>query len=831
MGGKKEKANDSRSRHPLVWSMRLCFWAFLLIVCSVAGVSVGTVLGYLSAQASIPELEYYDPPEITRVMTPDGKRMIAEFFSEKRMVLALRYMPPALLDAFVAIEDERFYDHMGVDPQGILRAMWANTRKRKLRQGGSTITQQMTRNVLASIGTSRTYGRKMTEAFVALQIESRYSKDQILAFYLNQIFLGHNSYGVRAAAETYFGKDLMDLNVAECASLASIPQSPSRVNPITNPERLIARRNQVLARMAELKMIDEKTAKEEQERPLPPPVAKQRRRSSPYFVDHVERYIQAAPDLSEEVLSVGGYQIISSINTDYQKVLEEEIVAGLKSSEEKWIEAKPRLLADMESKLMEKHGSLRPRKGQVRMARITEVRMDGIDVGLSGYKGSLNFRKEMVEDKKSGKKVWTGGYKHPYFNPAAVLKKDGLIEVIVREVDAEERSLKLSWYDNKHILGAAVLLDASTGNILALVGGANFYDQDNGGMWNNATRTGRQPGSSFKPLLYAKALEKEGGRTLGSIFIDEKIEFGDYVPRNYGGYYKGPMTLFRALVTSNNVVTIKLFQEMGIRTMLKEYAEFDIVGDGEDWDLDEAKGLPLCLGSLSTTPLSMAAAYLPFVRHGVAIEPLSVVRIDDLNGNTVKRFKPRERLVLSPQAAYLVTAALHEAVQSKPGNTGAFVANYFSEFSFPTPHLAGKTGTTSDCVDSWFVGYSPDLVLAVWVGFDRGMRPMGPKMTGSKVAGPIWCEMMRRVLESRTDWKMAFDVPPDIVFRDISAYTGLLPSDEEYRTGAQIFPKIPFIKGTEPTVRSDGQSAGYQSTITKDASKRALLELSDPVSP
>ncbi len=781
-------------RHPLIWEVRLFFWTIVVGVSALAGASAGGFLGFLAAQSPIGELEYYDPPQVTRIMDRKDRAVVAELYSEKREVLGLYEMPNILLDAFIAIEDERFREHFGADPRGILRAMVTNARSGRMRQGGSTITQQMTRNVIERVGRRRSFDRKIREALLSLQIEGRYSKDQILEFYLNQIFLGHGSYGVQAAAQTYFGKDVIDLTLAECASLAAIPKEPTLTNPFSNPTNLVARRNLVLDKMCALSLIEPRDLAEAKATTLTTRRSTQPRVRSPYFIEHLRRTLGSDPEFEEDLL--GGYRIVSTVNPEYQKILEEEMKKGLRGVEKLWQSRKPAAFYREREDLGDKWNTTLPRVKQVRLARIEKVRDDGVEVEIEGYRGFAPFHKITDSNPYAENKAWTGRYRKPYFDPSVVLAEGNLIDVRIKKVSRADKSLELSLYDTKHIQGAAALLDAKTGEILALVGGAEFYDMENDGMWNRATREGRQPGSAFKPLLYATALEN--GRTLGTVYMDDWAQYGNYIPRNYENRYFGPTTLFWALAESNNVVTVKLFKDLGLNAAFKGYRAFDILEPRSTWKL--APELPLCLGSLNTTPLSVAAAYLPLLRKGIAIEPLCVKRVDDLTGKTLKVMKPRERRVVSPQTAYLVTYTLREVLRS---GTGRPVKDYFDRLSYPVPQIAGKTGTTTNCVDAWFVGYSPDLVLAVWVGFDR-VRSMGPKMTGSVVASPVWCETFRRVLETRTDWKMSFDVPADIVYRDISAVTGLLASNDPDGPNERVFRQVPFVKGTEPTEVSEG---------------------------
>jgi penicillin-binding protein 1A len=535
--------------------------------------------------------------------------------------------------------------------------------------------------------------------------------------------------------------------------------------------------------MASLHFIEPETLDAEQARPLVTGGESVSRLQAPYFIDeHLRARLLRDPDFDDDILKRGGYRIFSTLDVACQTILEEELPRGLEQAEREWQKAKEARNETYLRGLAREGRTSEPREGQVRLARIRGLFDDSLDVEIGDYRGTVAFPTTSEGERRL-----------PYFDPKLALTVGHLIDVRIDAIDRGARRMELAWYDTKHLQGAAALLDVRTGHILAMVGGADYYDMENAGMWNRATREGRQPGSAFKPLLYAVALD--GGKTLGSIIMDDRIDYGGYVPRNYENRYLGPTTLYWALVESNNVVTVKLFKEIGFKRAFQGYRAFDILEPRPTWELRAE--LPTCLGSINATPLSIAAAYLALARSGIGIEPLCVTRVEDLAGRRLKTMKPRERQVVSPQSAFLTTAVLREATRNAPGRTGRRVGEYFDALEMPVPQIAGKTGTTTNCVDAWFVGYTPDLVLAVWVGFDR-VRSLGPSMTGSRVAAPIWCDTMRRVLETRDDWRMTFEEPPGIVYRDISAETGALASAQEQRDGSTVFYRVPFKEGTEP---------------------------------
>ncbi|HNY28020.1 MAG TPA: penicillin-binding transpeptidase domain-containing protein, partial [Candidatus Sumerlaeota bacterium] len=613
--------------------------------------------------------------------------------------------------------------------------------------------------------------------------------------------------------------------LAECATLASIPQSPSKLNPRAsegNRKRLLERRDTALRYMCEQNLISETSLTLALAEPLPPRVlpsvaAAEQRVGSPYFVDYVRNRLDRDSDFKDDVLTKGGYRVVTTLNPQYQAILEEVVPKCLsawvdkdpgninvieKGAEQKWQESKSARLAEEEKELMKSVGDTTPRKGQVRLMRIQEITSSGLTVKLDDYRGTVEFPREYMDDPAGGgRRVETGNYLRPYYNPDKILKKNGLIDVKIRDVDPKKRQLSLSWYDQR-IQGAAVLLDAHTGQILALVGGANYFDNENPTKFkfNRATSAPRQPGSSFKPFLYAYALEHNYTPT--TVIVDERIEYPagagnpPYIPRNFEKVYRGPTSLYWALAESNNAITVKLFSKLGSRKVTEFYRKFDIVEPEPTWDLKPY--LPTCLGAVDITPLSIAAAYLPFTNRGVAVEPLCITRIEDLEGNPLKEIQARETRIMSAETAYIITAMLREAVRS--GTAAATVGKFVEELGkleltipgFRVPQIAGKTGTTNASTNAWFVGYTPDLILTVWVGFDN-VRSLGPRMTGSRAAAPLWIEIMRQILPTRQDWQPAFEPPSGIVYRDFPNGT---------------FRQVPFNENVKAAVADEASLPG-----------------------
>jgi penicillin-binding protein 1A len=769
------------SKHPLLRNFYYIFLVGVLGVVFLSGLVFGGLLGYLDSLPPLEPLQNYNPPEVSRVFDRTGNTQLAELFnSERREFVPITEIPEHVKQAFIAIEDERFYSHFGVDIRGTIRALVTNLETGGKVQGASTITMQVARNIVLQ-DRRRMYSRKLKEILTALQIERFFSKDQILEFYLNHMFFGERSNGVQAAARTYFNKQVKDLTVPEAALIAGLLKAPSSLSPLRDPERARERRNLVLRNMRRLGFIK---SDEELQRYLEAPLelnpAPRVREIAPYFVDYVRYWMTREKGGSDPTeLSQKGYTIIGTVDLTMQRICEEELSKGLRQVE-KEIEAQKPARFEQESSAL---GSVK--KGQARLARIREVRPDSIVVSLQGYTAEVPLPKTL-----------------PYFDPASVIKVGNLIDIYIQDV--RKGKLEAYLYDKTHVQGAAVLLDVHTGEILALVGGEDFFDNANNGQWNRAYLGGRQPGSCWKPLLYASAMDLTDANgkprfTPAYVIQDEPLTFPDgYAPKNYEGRFYGPTCLQEALVKSRNVPTIKLFLEIGAKNAVPLYHRFNMVNRPSNWQLDPVPSMPL--GTPNITPLELAAAYAVIANQGLGIQPHPIRRRFSTKDPTDSAIeKPDKTQVLTPQGAYVTTRMMMDVIRLGTAKTtvGKWVEEQKAK-GRKIPELAGKTGTTNNCFVAWFVGFSPDLVLAVYVGYDQH-RTMGPKMVGGKTVGPIWAAMMDRILQCRDDWKMEFDVPAGITFVDICSKSGKRPTEACFASGDTVFQHTAFKAGTEPT--------------------------------
>jgi len=749
------------------------FIAVTAVLTLLFSLAIGILVAYVRTLPPIEQLENYSPPQATSLFDRTGNVKIATMAQQNRVVVPLDKIPLTLRNAFIAIEDKRFYNHIGIDPIRIARAMIVNISRGRLAQGASTITQQLPRNLLKSVSRRKIFSRKIKETLLAFQIERRYSKDQILEFYLNQIYLGNGAYGVQAAARTFFNKDVSQLSVGECAVLAGIPRMPARYSPLNNLEAATKRRNIVLSLMLEQGFIT-RTQYDDAvstgiEVVTPPPTVN----LAPYFVDYVRRYLTETGEMDTEGLYQNGYTIFTTVDMDLQGIADDELRKGLRDLELMLHEnAVPSRLAEEQSNF----GGGTPLLRQRRFARITRVFSDSLNVEIGGYLGTVSLKGAM-----------------PCYQPEKLLRPGEMVDIIVTRVNRTGRTFFADFAEKKPLQGAVVILDARTGYVLAMSGGENFYDFQNNGQWNRAVQgPGRQTGSAAKPFVFAGALES--GKTLASIYDDRQIVFPDgYSPRNYENRYFGLTPIETAIEHSRNVVTVLLYLDIKPARTMAFIRKFDFLSDRTSWQfgLDPT----VCLGSFSATPLSMTAAYTPFAHRGIGVRPVAVRKVLDPDQKEIMRPIPFETEIISPQTSYMMTYAMGGTI--KRGTGRKFIGDVLANQDLP--EMAGKTGTTNDCIDAWFIGYTPDLIVCVWVGYDDN-RSLGEGMTGGRVAGPIWREIIRRAVRLESYSQKTFAVPDGLEFVDVCEHSGLLAKDScRLDSDNVVYDKMPFLKGKEPT--------------------------------
>jgi len=748
--------------------------------------SVGVYFYISKDLPHIKSLTEYHPSIITNVYSDDGRK-IAEFFKERRIIKPLDEMPAALINAFIAAEDSRFYKHKGIDFYSIVRAFFKNLEAGTIVQGGSTITQQVTKSFLLT--PERSYTRKLKEAILAYRIDKAFNKDEILYLYLNQIYLGHGAYGVEAAAENYFGKTVKDLNLAECAILAGLPQAPSKYSPFKYPERAKQRQIYVLNRMVDEGFISNVQATEA----INTVVEIKPRRNwyieeIPYYTEQVRRYVEEK--YGRDALYTQGLEIYTAASIEMQIIAREEIEKGLYELDKRQGYRGPlKILAPEEietfSRTIQSELNDHPlQAGQTVKGVVVKVddKNKTVTVRIGNFLGQIALE-DMAWARKPDLEV--AYYETKVKHPSEALAAGDVILVKVKEKKEDSDLWQLALEQEPVAQAALLCLEAETGFIKAMVGGRDFRDS----QFHRALQSRRQPGSAFKPIIYAAALDKqfddEPDRfyTPATVIIDSPIVFEDeerdftWKPKNYKERFFGPTLMRDALAKSRNVVTIKILHDIGIDYAIEYARKLGITSD-------LAKDLSIALGSSGVSLLELTKAYSVFANQGYLVEPVFITKIVDREGNVLEEAAPERIKVIEKTTAYLMTHMLEGVVKYGTG---------WRVKALNRP-VAGKTGTTNNLFDAWFMGYTPQYITGTWVGFDNE-APLGKSETGSRAASPIWLGFMKRVLEDKPP--KIFEVPEGIVFTKIDAETGLLPIPESKKS---VF--VAFKEGTEPTEHS-----------------------------
>ena len=751
-----------------------------LIAASMAFVALGVgALTVVLLWPNLPSLEVltdYRPKIPLRVYSAEGE-LIGEFGEERRAIVRIQDVPPVMKQAILAAEDDRFYQHGGVDYSGVVRAALANLRGR--REGASTITMQVARNFFLT--REKTIARKLSEIMLAFKIEANLSKDQILELYVNQIFLGQRAYGFGAAANIYFGKDLRALSPAEAAMLAGLPQAPSKQNPLVNPKRAQQRQQYVLRRMSELGWLPPDEYKKAVAEKLR--FNHDQRETFAFRADYAAEMARAAVfEQYGDPTYVSGIRVYTTIRRKHQEEANAALRLGVYEYDRRHgyrgpegqvdlPEAGPELDDAIEEALQDRDvvADLYPAVVVAASAKeVSAVMRRGDTVKVTG--DGLKFAARAILDKA---------------NPDRSIRRGA----IIRLQPADKGAWSIAQVPK--VEATLVSLEPGNGGIRALAGGFDF----NANKFNHVTQAWRQPGSSFKPFIYSAALEK--GFTAATIlndapFVIEAAKTGGQLwePKNYDGKYEGPMRLRTALAKSKNMVSIRVLQAIG-----PGYAQDYVRRFGFDPKMHPAY-LTMALGAGSATPLQMAAAYATFANGGYRIKPWFIERIEDDRGTVLYSAAPEvageaaER-VLDERNAFLMTSLMKDVVRY---GTAA------RAMSLGRQDLAGKTGTTNDHIDAWFAGFNASLVAVSWIGFDTPSN-LGPNETGSQAALPIWMAYMGPVLKGVEE--IEFGLPPGIVAVNINPLTGLREPDDKNKTLEYFYAEILPGMGEEGAVARD----------------------------
>lgn len=781
-------------------------------------IAIGAYLYFAPGLPSVSTLKDVELQVPLKVYSQDGK-LIAVYGEKRRQPLKIKEYPQAVIQAFLAAEDDRFYQHPGVDYQGLIRAATELIRTGKIRSGGSTITMQLARNFFLS--NEKKYVRKLREIFLALQIEHQLSKDEILELYLNKIYLGNRAYGVGAAASVYYGLGVEELNIAQIAMIAGLPKAPSASNPIKNPKTAIHRRKYVLDRMRALEFIDAETYQASVQAPISasrhyPKVEV----DAPYIGEMVRAFIVNTYGSTDAYNK--GYHVYTTIDTRLQQAARQALVSGLRAYDhrhgyrgaESRVENINTEAGELDTFMLDEALGEFIEIGGLVPAVVTTVAKDKLQVYLGA-----NRQVEIT--------LSSAAWARPYLNENAMGEEPSDFTKMFSPGDvirvATEDSTQWTLEQVPEVSGALVSLDPENGSILALVGGFDYYYS----KFNRVVQARRQPGSSFKPFIYSAALDT--GYTPASIINDAPVVFEDVAledtwrPQNYSGKFFGPTRLRVALFKSRNMVSIRLLNDMGRRHAMQHVTKFGFDRERLPYDLT------LALGSGAVTPLELAQGYSVFANGGYLIEPYLIDRIESDKGEvlfqsnalarceqncqqTVQQENARQKQaaddskisnadksgedtgkdklasltplpnetrvasrVLDEENAYQMVSMMQDVIQRGTGTKAKTLGRN---------DLAGKTGTTNEQHDAWFSGFNGDVVATAWVGFDQD-RPLGKREVGGTAALPIWIDYMRVALEGKAE--SSPQTPLGIVTMRIDPKTGSLVDQDSNQGITETF--------------------------------------------
>ncbi len=705
-----EPVKDAPTGHKYVGNF---LFVLLILAAAAAGAIAGSLLVFSTDLPEVTELEKYRPSTITELYD-DQNRVIGQFALQRRVIDKYEDFPKVLRDALISTEDKDFEGHWGVDVWRVFGAAWRDIAAGSRAQGASTLTMQLSRNLFLS--PDRNFRRKMQEVMLAIQIERRFTKEQIFTLYANQIYLGHGVYGFEAGANYYFGKKAKNLTLEEAAVLAGLPKAPNAYSPINNPERALHRRNLVLNNMLEDGKITAEEAQRAKNSPIQLNVQSEPNNVAPYFVEELRQYLEKKYG-SEEVHEKG-LRVYTSLNLEMQKAANQAVLDGLAAYEHRhgWKGSLLNVVANGESLTSYSHvdwdSDMTP--GNYVHALVTSVSPQYATLKFGRYGAELG----PAEIK------WT-----QYSSPQQFLTRGDLVYVKILELNGTQSRVSLE--RESGVQGALLALDNSTGDVKAMVGGRSFEQS----KFNRATQALRQVGSSFKPYIYTAAIDQ--GMTPDDTVLDAPVSFpggpnGPYTPHNYDGKFEGVITLRRALAHSRNIPALKVTERVGgIKTVIEYARKFGITSPMPAY-------LPVALGAADITLWEQTAAFTTFPNDGVRVAPRMIRKVADYDGRVLEEDYPEVKDVVSARTARIMVSMLREVVLH---GTGAAAA----KLNHP---LGGKTGTTNDFTDAWFVGFSPSLTCGVWVGLDE-KKTLGNKETGAVAALPIWMDFMRVALQGR----------------------------------------------------------------------------------
>jgi penicillin-binding protein 1A len=779
------------------------------IVAGIAGVITIVVLS-----RDLPEIRSLDDyrPKQATVVYGSGGEVVARFADERRTVVPYDQIPKLMVDAVIAAEDDQFFQHDGLDYIGIVRCMVKNAISGRKRCGGSTITQQTVKTFFLT--PEKTYGRKLKEMILAKRVEDALEKDEILYLYLNQIFYGHRAYGVQEAARVYFGKDVRRLDVAEAALLAGLPQSPAKLDPYRYPDQALARRAYVLGRMRTLEKIDQATYDRAMAEGLDLDYSQSERDidSNNHYAAHVKLLLEGLPSVGPAAVEIGGLEVYTGVHPAAQRAAEDALREGLRSLDKRqgWrgplAHLEPNDASALAEALIARRDKMAAKTGTgaVTIVDLAKVRAGSTLEAIEEAARFPRFQLErtyggivvLVDDPGKEAVVSLGGPVRVHLPlrtglawarrhnlaretrrpraPSEVLAVGDIVLVRPTAPRKDEADHYVGMLEQEPLVeGSAVVIDPATREVRALVGGYGI----GAGTFNRALQARRQAGSTFKPFVYAAAFET-GKYTPVSKCLDAPRVYRDpwtkrtWKPMNYGGEFHGEITLRTALTLSKNLCSVELIDRIGVPPVLDVAKRAGI-------ESPLPRNLTLALGSGDVTPLEMVNAYATLATGGEVAAPIFVKKVLSAEGRVLHEARSEPTRAIRPEVTYLVTSLMQSVVED--GTAKAVTA-------LERP-VAGKTGTSNEARNAWFIGFLPDLVAGVWVGFDNN-DPLGPNETGGRAAIPIWLDLMQDITKDAP--VRDFIAPSGIVFAAVDPKTGKLATTEDAANE-------PFLAGTEPT--------------------------------
>jgi len=686
-------------------------FGLLVLIAALVGATAGLLLVYTTDLPQVEALEAYRPSSVTEIYD-DHELVIGSFALQRRVVASYDDFPPVLRDALVSIEDKDFYRHSGINFWRIVGAAYRDVESGGRVQGASTLTMQLARNLFLS--PDRSFHRKVQETMLAIQIERHFTKPQIFTLYANQIFLGHGVYGFEAASEFYFSKPAKKLTLEEAALLAGLPKGPTVYSPINHPDRAQKRRNLVINAMLEDGKITAAQAADARSAPVVLHLAHDPNSLAPYFVEEIRRYLEGK--YGADQVHEGGLKVYTSLDVDLQKAANHAVLDGLAAYERRhgWKGHLENVVA--EGAVLEKY--FNPDwDDEVEVGGYVHALVTASGTGIA----TLKFGRYTAALSQADA-AWTRQ------RLPDILKTGDVCYVKILSLGANGAA-KVSLEQDSGAQGALLALDNTTGGIKAMVGGRDF----NASKFNRATQALRQVGSSFKPYVYTTVID--GGASPDDTILDEPVSFetpsGPYSPHNYDEKFEGIITLRRALAQSRNIPALKLANKVGIKSVIEYASRFGITSKLPPY-------LPVALGSAEITLIEQTSAYSVFPNQGVRVTPRYITRVTDYEGRVLEEDFPEVKDVISERTAGIMTSMLREVVLH-----GTAIAA--SKLPFPA---AGKTGTTNDFTDAWFVGFSPTVTCGVWIGYDE-KKSLGAKETGAHAALPIWMNFMTAAMAGK----------------------------------------------------------------------------------